>query len=79
MEIVSPGSLRPDTGGKPDEYAEAGIEHHWWLVDLNEPVSLSACHLAGELGYQDAPEMTGQAVLETPFVARLDLSRLPTR
>ena len=42
----------PGPALKRDEYADAGIPHYW-IVDLDEPVSLIACHLAGEFGYVD--------------------------
>ncbi|MFF5226767.1 Uma2 family endonuclease [Dactylosporangium sp. NPDC000521] len=31
VEVVSPGSERTDRWLKPVEYAEAGIEHFWWV------------------------------------------------
>lgn len=76
IEIVSPGSRRIDYKDKHGEYAESGIPHYW-IVDLAEPVSLVACHLAGELGYQDAPAETGIFTAAEPFPVRLDLNILP--
>ena len=75
VEIVSPSSHRMDTVVKHGEYADAGIPHYW-IVDLDEPISLVACHLAGELGYQDAPAVTRCFTTEEPFAAQLDLTRL---
>jgi hypothetical protein len=60
LEIVSPGSRRTDYILKHGEYADAGIGHYW-IVDITEPGSLVACHLAGELGYQNAPDVTGSS------------------
>ena len=51
-EFVSPGSKPTDHVAKRADYADAGIPHYW-IVDLDEPVSLIACHLAGEFGYVD--------------------------
>ncbi|SFO89680.1 Endonuclease, Uma2 family (restriction endonuclease fold) [Amycolatopsis arida] len=78
VEIVSPGSVRPDTRDKPDEYAEAGIPHYW-LVDLNRPVSVTGYHLTGEFGYRESFEASGQVAVDSPFPVRLDLTRLPAR
>ena len=57
-EFVSPGSRRTDHVVKRAEYADAGIPHYW-IVDLDEPVSLIACHLGGEFGYVDGGAVTG--------------------
>jgi Uncharacterized protein conserved in cyanobacteria len=75
VEIVSPGSRRIDYKDKHGEYADAGVPHYW-IVDLTEPVSLVACHLAGDLGYQDAPAVTIVFSAREPFEVRLDLDRL---
>lgn len=75
VEVVSPSSKRMDTVVKHDDYADAGIPRYW-IVDLDAPVSLVACHLAGEFGYQDAPAATGRFTTREPFPAELDLTRL---
>ncbi|KAA9158612.1 Uma2 family endonuclease [Amycolatopsis acidicola] len=75
VEIVSPSSKRMDTVVKHDEYADAGIPHYW-IVDLEAPISLVACHLAGEFGYQDAPAATTTFTTREPFPTELDLTRL---
>ncbi|HWD02299.1 MAG TPA: Uma2 family endonuclease [Amycolatopsis sp.] len=75
VEIVSPGSKRTDYVTKHDEYADAGIPFYW-IVDLSDPVSLVACHQAGELGYQDAPAVTGVFTTSEPFAAKIDLTTL---
>ncbi|WP_326838079.1 Uma2 family endonuclease [Amycolatopsis rhabdoformis] len=75
VEIVSPGSKRTDYVTKHDEYADAGIPFYW-IVDLSDPVSLVACHQAGELGYQDAPAVTGVFTTTQPFAAKVDLTAL---
>ncbi len=74
-ELVSPGSRRTDHVAKRADYADAGIPHYW-IVDLDEPVSLIACHLAGELGYVDGGAVTGVFATSEPFPARLDLGAL---
>jgi Uma2 family endonuclease len=76
VEIISPGSRRIDTRLKPYEYAEAGIPHYW-VIDLGEPLSLAAYHLAGEFGYQEAPAATRVFEMDEPFGVRVDLTELP--
>ena len=75
VEILSPSSRRLDNIGKRVEYADAGIPHYW-IVDLDEPVSLLACHLAGEFGYVDAGAVTGIFRAAEPFPVEIDLQSL---
>ncbi len=75
VEIISPGSRRMDTVVKHGEYADAGIPHYW-VVDLEADVSLTACHFAGEFGYVGAAPITGIFTAEDPFPVRLDLDGL---
>jgi Uma2 family endonuclease len=77
VELVSPSSRRTDHVIKRGEYADAGIAHYW-IVDLAEPVSLLACHLAGEFGYVDGAAATGTftTTTTTPFAVEIDLSAL---
>lgn len=75
VEIVSPGSRRTDHVTKRSEYADAGIPHYW-IVDLDEPVSLLDCHLAEGFGYQDSGSITGVFITTKPFPVRLQLDRL---
>ncbi|WP_028926166.1 Uma2 family endonuclease [Pseudonocardia acaciae] len=75
VEIVSPGSRRMDHVVKRGEYADAGIGHYW-IVDLDKPVSLLACHLAGELGYADDGERTGTFTTTRPYPLTIDLDQL---
>ncbi|AYF79060.1 Uma2 family endonuclease [Nocardia yunnanensis] len=62
VEILSDGTRRTDRVTKFAEYAEVGIEYYW-LVDLDEPVSLTAFHLIGE-HYENVGEHTDIAALE---------------
>ncbi|AHI01950.1 Uma2 family endonuclease [Kutzneria albida] len=75
VEIVSPGSKRTDYRTKREEYAEAGIPHYW-IVDIEEPVSLTACQLTKEFGYQDSQEITGEFTATTPFPVTVRLDQL---
>ncbi|RZT88670.1 Uma2 family endonuclease [Pseudonocardia sediminis] len=75
VEVLSPGSRRIDHVHKRAEYADAGIAHYW-IVDLTEPVSMLACHLAGEFGYADGGAVTGTFSATAPFDVTLDLDAL---
>ncbi|MET0190049.1 MAG: Uma2 family endonuclease, partial [Pseudonocardia sediminis] len=75
VEILSPGSRRTDQVAKRSEYADAGIPHYW-ILDLSGPVTLLACHLAGEFGYADDGVVTGRVPITDPFTAELDLDAL---
>jgi Uma2 family endonuclease len=75
VEILSPGSRRMDLVLKRSEYADAGIPHYW-VVDLDEPASLTAHHLAGEFGYVDGGSVTGVFRTTEPFAVEIDLDAL---
>ncbi len=75
VEVVSPGSRRTDHVAKRSEYADAGIAHYW-IVDLAQPVSMLACHLAGEFGYADGGTLTGTGRTTEPFRAEIDPTTL---
>ena len=75
VEVVSPGSRRTDYVTKRGEYADAGIPHYW-IVDLDKPVSLVDCHLAEGFGYQDGGSITDIFTTTEPFPIRLQLDRL---
>ena len=75
VEVMSPGSGIIDWVRKMSEYADAGIPHYW-IVDLDDPISLVACHLDGELGYIDGGAVTGVFDTTEPFPVRLDLGAL---
>lgn len=73
IEIISPSTRRMDTVIKHAEYADAGIGHYW-MVDLLDGPSLTACHRAGAFGYSDASPVTGAFTTDQPFPVRLDLA-----
>lgn len=75
VEIVSAGSRRMDHVIKRGEYADAGIPHYW-IVDLDQPVTLVACHLAGAFGYQDAGSDTGVVNISEPYELTVNLDQL---
>jgi putative restriction endonuclease len=75
VEVLSPGSKRTDNVLKRSEYADAGIPHYW-IVDIEPPVSLLACHLAGEFGYADSGTATGTFAATAPFLVEIDLDAL---
>ena len=75
VEIKSPSTQRTDSVIKHSEYADAGIGHYW-IIDLEDGPSLTACHLGGEFGYIDAEPVKGVFETDTPFPARVDLTAL---
>jgi len=75
VEIVSPGSHRTDHVIKHGEYADAGIPRYW-IVDIDDPISLIDCHLAESFGYRDASAATGVFTATEPFSAILRLDEL---
>lgn len=75
VEIISPGSKRLDTVVKRGEYADAGIPHYW-IIDLNRPITLAACHLAEEFGYLDGGDVGGEFSTTVPFPVRVRLDDL---
>ena len=58
-----------------DEYTDAGIGHYW-IVDLDLPVSLLAHHLAGDFGYTDCTATTGVFTTPAPLPVRVHLDQL---
>jgi Uma2 family endonuclease len=75
VEVLTPGSKRINNVLKRSEYADAGIPHYW-LVDIEPPVSLLACHLAGEFGYTNGGAVTGTFSTSAPFSVEIDLDAL---
>lgn len=75
VEIVSPSSKRTDHVHKRNDYADAGIPNYW-IVDVDRPVSLTACRLTEQFGYQDDQTATGTFRTDVPFPVEVDLSRL---
>ncbi|WP_158884281.1 Uma2 family endonuclease [Amycolatopsis anabasis] len=77
VEIISPGSARTDRLVKPIEYADAGIPAYW-LIDLDEPVSLTAYTLT-EGDYHVDQEVTGAFTSSFPAAVTVNLTDLTTR
>lgn len=78
IEVVSPGSRRTDHVDKRRDYADAGIPYYW-IVDLDDPASVLACHLTEEFGYQDDQTATGRFTTDVPFPVGIELATLLTR
>ncbi|MEV4312352.1 Uma2 family endonuclease [Actinocrispum sp. NPDC049592] len=75
VEVISPGSRVTDTATKPAEYAAAGIPHYW-VIDIEGTLSLTAYHLAGDLGYRQDPPATKRFTTAEPFQLDIDLTTL---
>jgi Uma2 family endonuclease len=75
VEIVSPGSRRTDNINKRGEYEDTGIPWYW-ILDVTEPVSLVACLLTEQFGYQDSQRVTGKFSTAEPFPVTIDLDQL---
>lgn len=75
VEIVSPGSRRTDYVTKRSEYADAGIPHYW-IIDLNPPLSLAAFRLTRELGYVADGEVTDVFTTTSPHPLTIRLDQL---
>ena len=72
VEIVSPGSARVDRIMKVADYADAGIPNYW-IVDLDERVSLDAFRLADGRYEPVVQGATGRVHLEHPAMIEIDL------
>ncbi|GGU36011.1 hypothetical protein GCM10010178_30330 [Lentzea flava] len=77
VEIVSPGSERTDRLTKPMQYAKAGIPHYW-LVQLDDPVSLTAYDLVAGV-YHVVEDVVGRVKLSRPASLAFDLDALSRR
>jgi Uma2 family endonuclease len=75
VEIVSPGSKRIDHAHKRLDYADAGVPNYW-IIDLDDPISLTACRLTEEFGYVDDQTETGLFKTEVPFPVEINLDQL---
>lgn len=75
VEVLSPSSRKTDYRAERAEYAKAGIPFYW-IVDLDEPVSLTPMHLAGAFGYQEAPAETGVYETDAPFPLKIQVDGL---
>ncbi len=75
VEILSPVSRHTGCHDKRNEYAKAGIPFYW-IIDLDEPISLAPMHLAGEFGYQEVPAETRVYEAAEPFPLKIQVDRL---
>jgi len=78
VEIISPGTGTTDRVTKMYEYANAGIPHYW-LVDLDKPVSIIAYVLVDGDYEQVAGDTAGTVTLPDPLRITLTLNTLITR
>jgi hypothetical protein len=56
-ELVAVHDVHVD---KRRDYADAGIQNYW-IVDIDDPISLTACRLTEEFGYVDDQTATGSS------------------
>jgi Uma2 family endonuclease len=77
VEIVSPGSGHTDRVTKLTEYAHGGIPHYW-LIDLDEPATLTAYTLV-DGDYELVGQATGTASITEPAAITIDIRTLTTR
>jgi Uma2 family endonuclease len=77
-EVVAAGTRLTDTVIKPVEYAKAGIPFYW-VIDLGDPLSLVAYHLAEDGRYREASATTRTFETSEPFPLRVDLTELSRR
>jgi Uma2 family endonuclease len=75
VELAAKDTRRIDHLDKRQDYADAGIPNYW-IVDLDEPVSLTACRLTEEFGYMDDQTATGTFRTDVPFPFEVNLDRL---
>lgn len=75
VEVIGPGTRMVDTVVKPVEYAKAGIPFYW-VIDLDDPLSLVAYRLAGDGRYQKASAVTRIFETSEPFSLKVELARL---
>lgn len=75
VELATTDTRRIDHVHKRQDYADAGIPNYW-IIDIDEPISLTACRLTDEFGYVDDQVATGTFRTEVPFPVEIDLGRL---
>ncbi len=77
VEIVSPGTGRMDRVTKPAEYADAGIPHYW-LIELDDPITLTAYTLVGD-DYEIVARTSDTVALTEPAPITVDVRALTSR
>ncbi len=75
VEIISPGTRNTDRVDKWHEYADAGIPHYW-LVDLDKPVTLTAYTLVDGNYEHVAGGTAGTVTIPSPVSITLNLDVL---
>lgn len=75
VELATADTRRIDHVHKRQDYADAGIPNYW-IIDIDEPISLTACRLTEDFGYVDDQTATGVFRTEVPFPVEIDLGRL---
>ncbi|MGH3897736.1 MAG: Uma2 family endonuclease [Pseudonocardiaceae bacterium] len=78
VEIISPGTGTTDRVTKMYEHADVGIPHYW-LVDLDKPVTLTAYTLVDGNYEHVAGDIAGTVTMSSPVRVTLSLDALITR
>ena len=73
VEIVTADTRRIDLVDKRRDYADAGIPHYW-IVDIDDPISVTARRLTEPSGYRDDRPATGFFRADAPFPVEIDLN-----
>jgi Uma2 family endonuclease len=75
IELAAADTRRIDHVYKRRDYADAGIPNYW-ILDIDDPISLTACRLTDDLGYVDDQVATGTFTTDVPFPVEVSLDRL---
>jgi Uma2 family endonuclease len=75
VEVLSSHSHYTDRRAKRLDYAEAGIPFYW-IIDLDNPISLTPLRLTEERGYLEAPAETGVHEAAEPFPLKIQMDQL---
>jgi Uma2 family endonuclease len=78
VEIISPGTSTTDRVTKRYEYADADIPHYW-LLDLDKPVTLTTYTLVDGNNEHVARDIAGTVAIPSPVGITLHLDPLIIR
>ncbi|MEV0048922.1 Uma2 family endonuclease [Saccharopolyspora shandongensis] len=80
VEVVSPESAHRDWTVKLRKYADAGMQHYWYVEDEDSSAVVHVYELDGPTGvYAPAGIFRGTLQRPVPFEISVDLDRLTPR